>query len=275
MDRPAPINDVYDVAHCGMLMFEAEDPEDLALQMQTAFATAAAAAPDFPWIQSWDLSGGGGGANWRAQVEICTNRGWGLNTAIPAGFARVAFGVAQNSPECVIVANNLMQAIQAAEPDTLIWGWKSAGGGRDGAYLVGVMYCNGSGGRPTYYEAALAPQGPFVASTGILLFNLPQTLGGLPATERTWMVQYSIEIEDTTGANGVSAELTLDGGQLKAINFAAPAGEWHTFSGHVLHPQSIAGASQYQINVAPVGANVSCRGAVLSAVMINNQVADS
>jgi hypothetical protein len=268
MHRPVPIADMLVLDPAAQRVVEAAYPADLESQVNAELAAAAASGNFWNMVQSWTISGGGGGRPWRASMQLGIGVDWGLNTSLPCSVARFRCRQAAHAQEVRTVAAQMLTEIQIESATAHVWQVQVAES-RDGSCLVGILYSTGQGGVPTYHVEAMPPQGVGVA-TVILALTIPRTLTGTTETQRTYLIDYAIEIEDITGMAGISAYFRMDGAQIFRTSFAAPAGEWHTFSGHYYHVQSILAPSLFELVIAPVGANVAGRAATMTATLIHN-----
>ena len=277
MDRPMPIADLLQLPTGNVLTLSAADPHTLANRVNALFASFAGSGVYFPYVVGWSLGGGGGGAKYRCTVELSKTVCWGVNTAIPASLCKMRCASAVHDDQLDEVCHQMLQAIQAEDPDSFVWGSKITGSGRDGTYMVGILYSTGGmGGMPTYNVEALDPVGPFVAATVVASLTLPRSTGVGYEANRTYLINYSLEVEDTTGAAGVIADfnrLVPPADVLAQQEWAAPAAEWLQFSGHVYRAQETVD-QQFDLRVTPVGANVSCRRARITAHLIHNEYSE-
>ena len=274
MQRPVPVGNVLTLDGGNIRSLSASDPHTLAERVNALFASYALSPVYFPYVIGWSIGGGGGGAKWRCTVELATATCWGVNTSIPASVARMRCAAALHDAQITKVAEQMLLAIQAEDPDAHIWGQQIAGSGRDGTYIVAILYSvGGMGGLPTYNVEALPVVGPFAVPTVVASWTMPGSLGATYATNRTYLINYYMEIEDTSGAAGVVADfnrLLPPADVLAEQQWAAPAGEWLQFGGHIYRAQENVD-QQFDLRVTPVGANVSVRRARITAELIHNE----
>lgn len=275
MDRPIVRSDltVPDPA-LGPYVLEAPFPADLAARVQGQLA-AISAALSFPAVVcSWDIAGGGGGANWRASFDVGLNVGWGLNTSPPVSLCGFVCDVAQNGPEIESVTRRLLAAIPS---DAYVWGIKHASSGRDGTYLVGIWYSTGGqgSGKMMYSVQSLAPQGPLAVKTVLASITIPASAGASAYTVREYMVLYSMALNDPAGASGIRATLEVDAAMVAQSDCAPPLTEWRNFSGCHYQLQNDAAPVLIELSAEPNPGNVTVRGITLNALLVNSLGAES
>lgn len=121
---------------------EGVDPESLVSASEKFFADAAGINTSNQ-IDGFILTGGGGGASWIVQYSIAAlngpNNGIGARS-VYTGLAGVAFGIAYGPGELNTLITKLIDDIGDAYPTAQIHTVRTAAGGRDGAWLVGVLF---------------------------------------------------------------------------------------------------------------------------------------
>lgn len=279
MQRPIILNQLVDVAipALGIKVREACTAADLQTQLQAVIAAAALVANPYPMIHGLELGGGGGGATYRGSLTVTRELGWGFGTSIPAAAAHVEIRSARNRRQIEEQLTQIYAAIAAAATELpYVWQVKVVGTGRDGSYLIGVLWSNGFPGRPTISVQETAPQGPYLAATTIQTLTIPRTVLGLGATETTWRIEWGAAVNDTT-SSGAKLRLELDLGTLVEFEEIGSAAEWRSNESVYVHTQSSAADSVFGLVIEPtVGGNaVSCRGAHLVATMMNYNLANS
>lgn len=276
MDRPVIRTNLHapDPA-LGPYVLEAPYPADLAQLVQNQLAVISAALTFPAVVCSWNIAGGGGGANWRVSFDVALNPGWGLNTSPPVSLSSFVCDVAQNAAELRTVTQRLLLTIPS---DAAIWGIKQVGSGRDGTYLVGIWYSTGAygSGLMTYSAQYLDPQGPYTGSQILASITIPASVGGSAYTVREYMLHYAVALEDTTGASGVFGRLEVNSAMIAENSWSAPAGEWRNFSGHWQQNQLAGGPVVVELFCGTAGANnVTVRGVALAALLINSGGAET
>jgi len=276
VDRPISVANLLNPdPNLGLYAFEGSHAETIQDQFSNQITQLAALIPGVPYvISSWTLTGGGAGAGWRASFDVGLNPGWGFNTCIPLRLARLVCREVQHAGQLRAVVADMLGALP---PTAFVFGIKHAASGRDGTYLVGILYClQGAGsGNPSYYTDNYATQGPFVAETTVLSLTLPQTPLGDAVLGRDWAVHYCMLLNDTTGASGVLGRLKRNTVTLVESRLTLPATDWVSFSGVHYQTQDNTGATLLELTVDVVGANVSVRGACLMALLMNAPGADA
>lgn len=268
MDRLTRLNRLYDpgVASMGVKVIEAPDPQDLTTETQAAIDAFAASGEIMPFVHGFELAGGGGGDSARVILTMARSLGWGLMTAMPASRARAIFKRAQNAAEIETVLVKMYAAIAAAatyEPN--VWQPRIVGTGRDGSYLIGILWCDGEAGILCRNQESFAASGPYTTATTILTVTIPQTLAGIQATDSAWHVTWGMIVEDVAGTK-VKTRLELNAGSLWESEVSGGAGIWQPVFGQYNHYQDPAGASLFALIVEPNGGNqVNVRGCSLRA----------
>ena len=276
MDHPVLVGNLLGPENeSGPWVVEARDPVTLQRQANALLAAFAAASSLPLAVHNWEISGGGGGANWRLMFSVAFSVGWGLNTSVPLRVAAFDFRVASHKDQLRAQAQDIYGALPV---DAFVWGTKVAGSARDGTYLVGVLWSTDSdgSGRPTIEADSLAEAGPYDAETTIIGLAVPQCSQGLAQNQREYYLHYAVLFNDTTGNSGVLARLTLGGATVTESRITEAATDWVCFAGVIHEIQSAAGAHQYTLRVDVVGANqVSYRGAVMAAHLVNSESSEA
>lgn len=257
----------------GPRVYEAAYPANLAEQFNAGIATVAAAP--FPTVVcSWGIAGGGGGAGWRASFDVGLNPGWGLHTSPPARLAGMVCDLAQHSAEIQAVTYRLLESIPG---DAFIWGIRHAASGRDGTYLVAILYTlQGWGsGKMTYELGSFQPLGPFNGEALVLQIALPPAVNGDPLLSKEYSVQFSMLLNDTSGNAGVFGRFKRDGSTVYESRITQPSTDWVSFAGSYYTDQGPSGRI-LQLWVEPSSeAQVSCRGLHMLCHLCNATGAES
>jgi len=270
MNRPNLISQFLENPLSGPQYFEGSRAATIEEQFNRSLTNLAADLPQAPYmINGWDISGGGGGAAWRASFEVSLSAGWGFNTSPPIGLTRAVFKEVRHAPQ---MRDTVLTMLGHLPPSAYVWGIKVASSSRDGTYLIGILYSlSGQGsGLLTYAIEDESTLGPFVAETTVLSVTIPQVISGIAAQQREYAVHYGLLLNDTTGASGVIARLKLNGGTVREAEYFAAATDWCQFSGCKYVVQSAASDVVVDLTVDVVGANVSCRGMHLQAFVQNS-----
>jgi hypothetical protein len=257
----------------GIKVIEARDPETLTRRVQAYIDAAAGGGFFSPYLQGFELAGSGAGATCRAILTITKNLGWGLNTSMPCALARVLFREAKHSQQLWEVIEQMWITIAGeGGADAFVWQPRIVGTGRDGSYLVGIAWCDGSFGSVLLGVESFPAQGPYTAATNIGSIVIPQTPGGLVETEQTWHVTWGAICNDAAGT-GVKLRVELDTVSIWESEEILAATDWDANFGQCNHLQSAAGDSTYDLIVEPtVGGNaVNVRGVSLRAEICNYQ----
>jgi len=278
MDRPIQLSslNVAGQPALGVRVAEAYDPTSLETRVAALLAAAAAATVPGAYVQGFTLAGGGGGASYRAAFTCTSNLGWGLDTALAAGAARFVCGSARNAPEMHAVLAILYDRIAtAAQNNPFVWDVQISGSGRDGSYLIGILWSDGIVGQPTYEAHEAGPVGAFTGKHTMCTFTIPATLSGGPADAGYWALHWSVAVADATGG-GVKARLLQGAATVRAeYEQIGAANEWLPAAGVYRHGQG-AGATIFSIEVESTGANnVDARHANLFAIQCVTPLAES
>jgi hypothetical protein len=259
----------------GPQAFEGSRAATIEDQFNDSLVSLFAALPESPYVVTgWDIAGGGGGAAWRASYEVGLNPGWGLNTSPPLGLTRMVCKEVKHARQ---IRPTLWEMLSNLPPTAYHWGTKYAGSGRDGTYLVAVLYSlDGFGsGRLTYATEVDGPVGPFVAETTVATLTIPKVISGIAAQQREYAVHYGLLINDTTGASGVIARLKENGVTCRECQYTSPATDWLQFAGCKTILQLPAVDVVLELTVDVVGANVSARTAHIHALVCNSAGAEA
>jgi len=274
MDRPIPVSDLQLLVGGNCRCVEASYPPDLEARVAAQLAAWAGAPPDYPYLQSWEVAGGGAGGKWRVNLQLGRGVDWGLNTSLPSGIAHFVCREAAHFEQLTAVQNQMLIAITAAFPNAAVWGTKIAASGRDGTFLVAMMYTEGLGDRPTSHVYSPELQANLDADTALAGLGISACYGADASNGRTYMLLYSMEVsDDIAAATGVVAALFAGGAPLFQDEWAAAAAaEWRTFSGHHYVEQDPAGPQQFTLHVIPgAGNTVSVRQIRIDATLICHQ----
>jgi len=279
MDRPIIIGNLHNLAvpELGLQIVQASDPTNLAARVEARFAALAACGVSFPYIQGFTLGAGGGGASWRACFECVQNVGWGLLTAVSAASAHFHCGIARNASEVHSLSRVLLSRIQTACPgNAFIWKMLVAGSGRDGSFMVGILWSCGVPGRMTRAMGVDAASGALAAATPICFFTLERTLSTTINDHVYWQIAWSTAIRDI-GGTGVKARLEVGGAVIAEYEQTnAVATDWMSMGGTRNVMQDSAAATLVELIAEPNGGNTcEVRASNLSAVMVNAPGAES
>jgi len=271
MDRPIIVSNLLapNADYTGLHCFEASHAAAMETQFNNSLTQLAAQLDGAPYpVLSWDIVGGGGGAGWRASFDIGLTAGWGLNTSPPLPLTRFVCREVKHATQIRTVVQAMLAHLP---PNAYCWGIKQAASGRDGTYLIAILYSlSGLGsGLMSYAATAYDPSGPFVAETTILAITIPAAVNADPVLARDYAVHYSMLLNDTTGASGVIGRFKANGATLVQSEILQAATEWITFAGVHHQIQDTAGATLLELTADVVGANVTVRGAAIVAHLIN------
>lgn len=275
MNRPITVANLLQDPNIGPQSFEGSHAATIETQFNNSLTSLFAALPESPYVVTgWDIVGGGGGAAWRASYDVGLNPGWGLNTSPPLGLTRF---VCKQVKHAIQIRPVLLEMLGNLPPTAYVWGTKYAASGRDGTYLVGVLYSlSGYGSGLMSYEIHdYTTGGPYVAETTVLQLTIPQVISGVAAQQREYAVHYSMLLNDTTGASGVLGRLKSNTITQVECQYTTPATDWVQFSGIFYQLQSATSDVVLELTCDVVGANVSVRGAVLAAFLQNSAGAES
>jgi hypothetical protein len=275
MNRPITVANLLQEPNIGPQSFEGSHAQTLETQFNNSLTSLFASLPQSPYVvNGWDIVGGGGGAAWRASYDVGLNPGWGLNTSPPLGLTRVVFKEVKHARQMRPVVWEMLASLPAT---AYVWSIKYAASGRDGTYLVGILYSlDGFGsGHLTYVAEVDGPVGPFVAETTVATLTIPQVISGIAAQQREYAVHYGLLLNDTTGAAGVIARLKGNGVTYRECQYTTPATDWVQFAGCKSQNQLAGADVVMELTVDVVGANVSARGAHIHALVVNSAGAES
>jgi hypothetical protein len=277
MDRPILLNDLVDagIPALGVKVCEAQHVANLTTELQAVITAAAASAATYPMVEGFELAGGGGGNTVRGTLTITENQGWGFGTSIPAALAHVIIKTARNAPEIETVLAKAYAAIAAAATrDPYVWCQRIVGTGRDGSYVVGLLWSDGFPGPPTISTHHTPAQGPFLAGTSLLALTIPQAVGGLAGAQQFWRIEWGAAVNDVVGT-GCKLRLELAGVPVVEFEQLGTAVQWQCNEHVYIHTQDTAGPSNFNLTIEPtVGGNgVNCRGAHLVATQLNYNLA--
>lgn len=277
MDRPIALIDLSDVGNTslGVKILQAPIAQSLQTQLQAAIDAAAASDAQYAMVQGLELGGSGSGATWRAMLTLTENQGWGFNTSVPCAIAKVYCAEARDAAEIETVLGHIYAAIAAAATnDPFVWQPRIAGSGRDGTYMVCVLWADGSPGQPTISVQSTAQQGPYTAAQTVASLTIPQSVNGLVATQQFWFVRWGVVLNDATGS-GAKARLELNSAPLVESDEIGAAAEWQANSSVYVHTQSTVAPSVFDLIVEPTvpGLAINCRGIYLVATQQNYNLA--
>jgi hypothetical protein len=154
-----------------------------------------------------------------------------------------------------------------ASNDPFVWNPRIVGSGRDGTYLIALLWSDGFPGNPTMDASEPGQLGPFVAETTIVSLVIPQSVNGIVDTEHSWVVHWDIMVQDTA-ATGVYARLERNGVPVQEAQITGLATDWWPCGSHLVHDQDSTGATTYDVVIEPVvgGNAVTVRDTHLTAV---------
>ncbi len=273
MDRSILLSNLHSGTHpeLGVKIACARDPVTLTREVQAYIDAAAVAGIEAPFVQGFELAGGGAGDSCQAIVTITENFGWGLNTSVPCSLARVLFRRANSVGQLRTVLDQMYVAIAAAGgANAFVWQPRIVGTGRDGSYLIGMLWCDGNVGDLCLTASAFGQQGPFVAAQTVLSVTIPQTPSGTVDSDSAWEVQWSGVVNDVAGT-GVKLRLEFNTIPFWEDDHIGAATDWDS-RGHVrVFTASPLGTSTIDLIVEPrVGGNaVNIRQAYLKAEICN------
>jgi hypothetical protein len=272
MDRPILLTNLFNVAtpELGVKVLEAPDPATLTTRANAVIAAAAAGGSASPYLQGFHLAGGGAGESCRAILTLGKNVGWGLFTSIPANLARVIFRRAHHHQQLTEVLEQMYAAIAAAGgDDAFVWEPQIVGTGRDGSYLVGLAWCDGTVGSLCLNAESFAETGPYTTPTTILSLTIPQSPDATLDSVTSWRVSWGMLVNDTT-SSGAGCRLNMDGAPLWESYEAGAAAEWQANGAQYNHVQSATGPTVFDLIAVNTGVNaISVRGCYLRAEIAN------
>lgn len=268
MDRPIRIDRLL-LAGVGVLSIEGHDPDDMADRARELFLGVAASGQVSPYISGFTLGGGGGGASWRATFTTEASLGPGVQESIFAARARCSFARARGFAEINVVVARLLQTIEDAYATAFVYEVQVAGGGRDGEYLIGVLFGE-EAESPPVLTGFVNTQAAVAVPTDVVSVIIPQTVSGTPNDQATYLVTWSIAVEDTDGASGFTAGLYSDvvGDYVEQYDDVGAAGDWLCQSGSYYVAQSVGADEELSIRIDPVANTISARDASITAVMV-------
>lgn len=246
MDRPARIGRLLDPDR-GVFTIGSADVESLA-RLSLALFVRLQVNNASGFVAGMHLGGGGGGADWQVSYTVTQSTGMGFaGTSVILSKARVSFAAASDATELDRVTALLLAAIVAAAPDGNVYDVQIAGGGPDGAYLIGVLWGLFPDPPPYVREEKNPEQGPYVAETA-LLDNALQIQPTLNANDQVaYLVDWGAIIQEASN-NGVFVRLqeflgpaaTGPWTTLRESEIMTGAGDWWTVGGvaEVLQPVS-------------------------------------
>ncbi len=273
MDRAILLSNLHTGAHpeLGVKVASAPDPATLTRVVQGYIDAAAGGGIGSPFVQGFELAGAGAGASCRATVTLTKNLGWGLLTSVPCSLARVLFRRASTVGQINTVLDQMYVAIAAAGgSDAFVWQPRIVGTGRDGSYLIGILWCDGTIGSVALTETATATQGPFVAAQTILSLTIPQTPDGTVDTDENWVLRWRAVVNDVVGT-GVILRVEYNAATIWEDDHAGVVTDWDSRAGVYSFSTSPLGPGQLDLIVEPrVGGNgVNVRQAYMRAEIAN------
>jgi hypothetical protein len=216
------------------------------------------------------VGGGGDGADWQITYTVSLEDGPGVcGQSVSTGSARVSLAIATDPAEIDRVLAQLRAEIfDATTPpgSALVYQTQVCGGGRDGAYLVALLW--GPGGELPAILNSENPseQGPFSGPTTVASLIIPGQ--PLPGSEAYYTLDWGGLVNETTGATGVTLELwqTIGAGAPTMIRQAVTSGtgsEWAALAG-VLTNKQTADDWTYELRADVIGGStVTVRGVFL------------
>jgi len=274
MDRAILLANLNVAGHpeLGVKVREASTPADLQNLIQSSITAALAGGEHFAMVQGFELAGGGGGASWRAMVTLGRNLGWGMLTSIPAAVARINLRVARHFSEIETVIAQMYAAIAAATTHggAVVWQPRITASGRDGTYLVGIVWADGNPGSLVLNQEFFSELGPVDAATTVLFLTVPQTCTATTDTEQNWRISWGALLNDVAGT-GVKLRLLVDGVNTWESEQIGTAAQWLPSGGQMNHLQSATGNTLFTLILEPtIGGNqVKARGIYLRAEIAN------
>lgn len=209
MDRPADIVWMAPVNGGAIRTIGGVDPESLVRLSQALFAEVNAQDSE-SCICGLHVAGGGNGADWQLTytLAITESPGWtGLSVNIEK--ARVSVAIATDPSELDRSFQRIVDQIVAESgepPNGVIYNVQIAGGGRDGAYLLVVLWAADPDLPPYLRSETGAEQGPFSDETNVL--NLNNIPGVDNNSQRSrFLVLWGGLVNETAGAQGVYLRL--------------------------------------------------------------------
>jgi hypothetical protein len=235
MDRPVSITSIG--AADDWLVVGGTDPASLVANSQGRFAARYGLNPGTQ-IAGMHVGGGGDGADWQITYTVSLQDGpGGAGTSVSTGSARVSIAIATDPSEIDRVLDQLRAEIfDATTPPgaALVYQTQVCGGGRDGAYLVALLWGPGGELPALLSDEDPAEQGPFGAETVLATLTVPgQPVSG---AEAYYTLDWGGLVNETTGASGVTLELwrKIGAGAFTMIRQAVTSGtgsEWAALAG--------------------------------------------
>jgi hypothetical protein len=235
------------------------------------------------------LGGGGGGADWQITYTTAESRGMGFaGTSVWVGDARISVALATDATELDRVVAQLLDQIANGPPvppfpSAPVYDIQIAGGGRDGAYLVAVLWGTATQPPPYKREFAFPEQGPYTSETALLTLplNLPSTTSADNQIE--YLILWGAILNETSGTDGINFRLQETTGPgtpgawttTAETTHSAPSTEWRSQGGtrHVLQPvdPTLLTLAFLRLTVEPNGTSeVSARNAYLYAMRVGD-----
>jgi hypothetical protein len=283
MDRPMQLDRIRQ-PNRGIFTIGSSDPESLERLSLDLFARILAQDAQ-SFVCGMHLGGGGGGADWQITYTTAESPGMGFaGTSVWVGDARISVALATDATELDRVVAQLLEQIATGAITTApVYDIQIAGGGRDGAYLVVVLWGTATQPPPYKREFASPEQGPYTSETALLTvpLNLPSTASVDNQIE--YLILWGAILNETSGTDGINFRLQETEGAgspgpwttTAETTHSAPSTEWRSQGGarHVL--QSVDPAlllsSFLRLTVEPNGTSeVSARNAYLYAIRVGD-----
>jgi len=268
MDRPFRV-DRLNLDGFGIRTVEGIDPRDLGNRATQLLADIAAQQPSAQ-VSGMTLGGGGDGAAWRCTFTSASQFPNGQQS-IFAALGLVRFAIARHAAELDAVCRRVLLEMQAGFPNAYLFETQIAGGGRDGIYLVAMLFSNGVASPPYESLTAAAPQS-VTTDTDILTVTVPQTTSGTVDDQCTYLLMYSIAVEDTNSGGFVAGLYDVTNAVwVQQYADTGAAGQWDPAAGQWSVPQPVGADFQYSLRVGPVfGGTVDVRQASLTKLLVPN-----
>lgn len=274
MDRALRIDRITDPGQ-GLATIEGTDPRDLAVQAARVFARYTA-AQSVGFVVAMRIAGGGDGAAWRVAFLAGSVVGPNVQSSILPAAAHCRFAIARQFAELDRVAARMLAEIRDGFPNAFVVDTQIAGGGRDGAYLIGVLFSDGLNA-PLMADTTATAEQEITTPTDVVSIVVPQSNSGTPADQCGVLLHWSISVEDPT-PGGASVQLwdVTNGASLQHYAQVGAAGQWQCNAGTWPTVQPVGVDFTYSIRVAPVfGGTVNVRQAALIMQLTNRSYATS
>lgn len=250
MDRALRIDRINQPG-LGLATIEGIDPRDLAVQAARVFARFASYDQGDSFVVGMSLAGGGDGAAWRVVFLSGSALGPNVQSSILPQLAHARFALARQFAEIDAVAARLLAEIQDDYPNAFVVETQIAGGGRDGVYLLAVLFSDGLPA-PLLLSAFEPNEVEIPGPTNVVSITVPGTASGTPKDQCSVLIQWSVAVEDPS-SGGYTAALWDDTGSVAVEIYAEVGdnGQWQCAAGVYVQSQPTIDVV-YAVRVSPV-----------------------